>query len=115
MNIEAHIIKWLDSLDLGFQVYGDVPTQHTEEFVLVKRIGGRRDNVVIDRPRIALQLWAKSNIRCAELAYKVDEYIADLALDSRISKAIRTELYSLEPSDSGHARYQVEIDLVCMT
>jgi len=115
MNIEAHIIQWLNSLDLGCRAYADVPPEYPEEFVQVIRIGGQRDSVAIDRPRIALQLWAGSNERAAELAYQLDELvITGLRQDSRISKVSRTALYSYSGSDSGHARYQIELDIVCV-
>ena len=115
MNIEAHIVSWLNSLSLGIEAYKDVPATRPKEFAMVKRTGGQRDNVAIDRPSIALQIWAASNERAAELAYQVDELVEQLAHDSRISRASRTALYSYSVADSGHARYQIELDLVCVT
>jgi len=114
MNIEAHVMQWLNNLDLSYSAYVDMPAEVPEEFVVVKRIGGRRDSVVIDRPRIALQLWAASNARAAEIAYQIDELVTQLAQDSRISKVSRDVLYSYEAADSGHARYQIELDIVCV-
>jgi len=113
MNFEAHIVQWFNSLDLGLKAYADIPTDYPEEFVLIERIGGQRDNVTIDRPRIAVQLWAGSNERAAELAYQVDKLVIGLAQDNRISKVSRIALYSYSASDSGHARYQIELDAVC--
>ena len=115
MNIEAHIVSWLNSLNIDIEAYQDVPATEPEEFVMVKRMGGRRDNVAIDRPSIALQLWAASNERAAELAYQVDEHLGQLAQDNRISKVSRTALHTYAAADSGHARYQIELDLVCVT
>ena len=115
MNIEAHITKWLNSLNLSLEAYQDVPATRPEEFAVVKRTGGRRDNVAIDRPSIALQIWAASNERAAELAYQVDELIGQLTQDNRISKVSRTALHTYAAADSGHARYQIELDLVCVT
>jgi len=114
MNIEARIMQWLNSLDLDYKAYIDIPTEIPEEFAVVKRIGGRRDSAVIDRPRIALQLWAASNMRAAEIAYQVDELATQLVQDSRISKVSRDALYGYEVADSGHARYQIELDIVCV-
>jgi hypothetical protein len=113
MNIEAHITKWLGNLGLGADAYTDLPTPRPKEFITVKRIGGQRDNNVIDRPHIALQFWAVNNARAAELAYQVDKHIADLIQDGRISKVSRTTLGIFSAADSGHARYQIEINLVC--
>ena len=115
MNIEAHIITWLSSLSLGIEAYKDVPATRPKEFAVVRRIGGQRDNLAIDRPSVALQFWAANNARAAELAYQVDEFIEQLAHNNHISRVSRTALYSFSAADSGHARYQIELDLVCVT
>ncbi|MCL2379946.1 MAG: hypothetical protein FWC81_04095 [Coriobacteriia bacterium] len=114
MNVEAHITKWIDSLNLGLEAYTDVPAKRPAEFATVKRIGGQRDNIVIDRPRIVVQVWAASNERVAELAYQVDKHIAELTRNNRISKVSRVGMQGFSAADSGHARYQIEIDLVCL-
>jgi len=113
MNIEKLITTWLNGLNLGFRAHQDLPSNPPEELIIVKRIGGLRDSIVIDRPHIALNVWAASNERAAEMAYQIDKHVASLVEDRHISKVARASLGWFRSEDSTQERYQIVLTLVC--
>ena len=110
MNIETKIINYLNKN--GFQAYANVPANRPESFVTVERTGGGRDNVVIDRPTVAIQSWAPKRLGAAELAYAVQNIMADMVNEPNICKVSVGSIYNFPDPVSGVSRYQMIIDFV---
>lgn len=110
MNIEKVIIAYLAPLIPDVRVSGDVPNPRPEKLVTVERTGGEAANIVCDYPRLAIQCWASSRAKAAELAYKVDDLLLDID-DPSIPDISRSGLYNF-PDEAGNPRYQITYDII---
>ena len=110
MNIETKIIDYLKKK--GFQAYANVPSSRPASFVTVERTGGGFDSVIIDRPTVAVQMWAPSRLAASELAYAVRDNILKMNELVGISKVSLNALYNFPDADSGTNRYQAVFDFV---
>lgn len=115
MNIERALIKW-GNANLPYPTYLEVPGHRDSEFITLGRTSGSESAYgAIDRPIIAVQCWAKSLARAAEMAYEVDELILECVGDIRaVSTIERNSLYPL-PSPDGIPRYQMVYDLTTIS
>lgn len=110
IDIEAKLIEWLNKR-LDVAAYADVPASRPEQFITVERTGGGRDNVIIDRPTVAIQCWSTSRASAADLAYVVDDALPEFTQEPGINKARRTTIYNF-PDEKGNPRYQLVCELV---
>lgn len=110
MNIETKIIEYLT--EKGHKAYANVPRKRPETFVTVERTGGGFDSVIIDRPTVAVQMWAPSRLAASELAYAVRDNILKMNELVGISKVSLNALYNFPDADSGTNRYQAVFDFV---
>lgn len=108
MNIEATIISYLNGN--GFKAYADVPNPRPESFVTVERTGGTSDSVVLDRPTVAVQAWAKTRYEASELMLAVDDCMRNVVSEKNVTRCKRNSMYNYP--DSNQARYQAVYDLV---
>ena len=106
VDIEQAIINYLPNI-IGLDVVADVPEKKPDEFVSIERVGGNRDNVVIDRPTVAVQCWSISRKKAAELAYTVDDALQKITSVPNITSASRISLYNFPDPKSKKSRYQI--------
>lgn len=52
------VIDYLRTALPGTLVYSRVPESRPAEFIRVRRIGGQRRGLILDRPRIDIQCWS---------------------------------------------------------
>lgn len=64
----AVVCTLLDGSSLGVTIVRKIPSPRPAEFVLVRRTGGVRLNLVTDGAQIVLESWAGSSTRCHEIA-----------------------------------------------
>lgn len=110
-DVTADLVSWLPGT-LGVPAFARPPATRPERFATVERIGGGVE-LGVDRPSVALQLWAGSEAEASELAsaaaravleeYPARRHVRSVAVDS---------VYAFPDPDSGHARWQVVADLV---
>jgi hypothetical protein len=112
VNIEQIVIKRLDDI-LPVPVFADVPKNRPSSFVTVERTGGGFSDLIIDRPVLAVQCWAKTRSDAANLALTVrDALLAlpDVVLAIELLQV--TTLYNFPDLVSGNPRYQIIAELL---
>lgn len=111
MNIERTLIEWGES-HLPYPVCLGVQPDSEEEFVTVERVGGGDDaHGAIDRPTVAVQCWAATRERAAEMAYEVDARMQGLCSDvGGVTDVSRNSFYLFDGPD-GDPRYQMVYDM----
>lgn len=110
LNIESALVAFYK--ERGYRALTEVPDPRPEQFVSIERTGGASDSVVVDRPTIAVQCWAKTREDAARLAYEIDALIDELQTIPNITYAQRNALYNFPDLKGQHARYQIILDLV---
>lgn len=110
MNIESLIVKFLKE-KLTVPVSADIPAKRPPSFITLERTGGAiRAN--LDYPVIAIQCWAHSRLEASNLAYRTRSVVRGLAQDSGVVAVNVGGVYNWPDPDSGHARYQLIVELV---
>jgi hypothetical protein len=109
LNIEAALIAWL-GVRCEVPVSADVPAKRPPAFITVERTGGPRENVVVDRPAIAIQCWAETRDKALQLAYSIDAILLGFTGVAGVNKVIRGSLYNFP--DGKNPRYQIVVDFV---
>lgn len=110
VNVEQILIDYLIPLLPGVTIAADVPNPRPEKLVTIERTGGGADSIVLDRPALMVQCWAKSRVEASNLAYEVDALILDID-HADICKIDRTGLYNF-PDEKGNPRYQITYSAV---
>lgn len=111
-DIEQALIEWLPG-ELGVPCYAEEPADMPESFATIERTGGAT-SLGVDRPLIALQLWAPSRAEASALAA-----LARTALVMRswkvphICRCAVSSSYNFPDPDSRRARYQLDLELTC--
>lgn len=72
-------ITYLRSVLPGIHIDHLVPVPAPPQFVKVKRIGGARKHLILDRPRMDIQCWAASEGEAADLMMIVRPLILAMA------------------------------------
>lgn len=105
MNIEGHLIGWLNGRRLSAAACPHRPEHPPSRLVTVERTGGVSDGF-IDRPMVAVQSWAPTRCEAEELAREVDRAIMEGLADGReVTSCTRSGL-SYHPGEKGEPRYQ---------
>lgn len=109
MDVERVVAKRLmDST--GIRTVLEVPEERPEEFVSVEMTGGGGDRF-IRTASLAVQSWAQTRQRAAEISRLVEAAIPDLADEPNIFRAVATGSYRWPDPDSGQPRYQTNVEL----
>lgn len=110
MDAEAVAIKHLS--DMGWEAFADVPSERPDEFVVVERTGGRRRDVVIDEPMLAVQCWSTTRSRASKMALEVARDMEGLIEVPGVNMCRVDSIYNYPDLDSGTPRYQLTCELV---
>ena len=112
MDIESvAATRLMDSI--GIKADLEVPDPRPEEFISVEMTGGSGDRFV-RTASLAVQSWAKTRKRAAEIARLVEEAVPDIADEPNVFHAVANGTYRWPDPDSGHERYQTNVELtVC--
>lgn len=112
MDIERVAAKRLmDST--GIKAVLEVPNPRPDEFVSVEMTGGSGDRFV-RRASLAVQSWARTRPRAAEIARLVERAVPGIADEPNVFRAVANGSYRWPDPDSGHERYQTNVELtVC--
>lgn len=99
----------------GVNVYGRIPAGRATdfpEFIRVERIGGLRNTVVTDRPRLDIECWSDSEENAEALMVRARAYV--LAMAGRAPVYNVQEVSGpmwLPDSSSGQPRYSFAVEL----
>lgn len=111
LNVQAEVIAYLKSaLDVPVSVF--VPTARSRyakngitDFVTVHREGGSRQNRLVDRAGVGIEMWASTESKAAKLAEQVSDLILDLEYRKGFARVEEESLYSDADADSGSPRW----------
>ena len=116
MDAERTLVDYLNGLNLSAQAYYDVPSKRPESFIAVERTGGPLTDIVVERPLMDVQCWAKSRRDAALLAesvksaLRVIQYSVPDCFHASITSTFRdTDL------ESGTPRYHVVTEITFTT
>jgi hypothetical protein len=108
--VRVYLEARLPSLGFDVPVHISVPRQRPESFVTVQRLGGTRQNLVVDAATLSVDSWAKRSKAAEELSSAVRGLMHALSGTADLGIAVyRVEEFA-GPSNSpdsvsNHARY----------
>lgn len=109
MDIERFVAeKVMDTT--GFKTVLEVPEMRPDEFVSVERTGGP-ENRFSDSPTLAVQSWAKTRKRAAEMSKAVSNALKGLMAFDCVFAVDIEKTYRWPDPESGHERYQTVVNL----
>lgn len=112
MDAEREVVDWLNSRDLGAVAYYDVPSDRPDALFVVERTGGASDGLVMERPMVDVQCWAKRRRDAALMAEAAKSALRDMALEHpRFFHANIASTYRDRDMDTGAPRYHVVCEL----
>lgn len=109
-------VEYLRSALADITVYATVPanTQPADEFVRVERLGGLRNSLITDRPRISIECWSDTQAHAAALMSRVRAYAHAMGGVRGETVVYRVSEVSgpmwLPDAASGHPRYAFAIE-----
>ena len=110
--IETTVIAYLESA-VALPVYAERPENPDAEYVLIERTGGNRRNC-INRATIAVQSYADSLYRAAEINMQIEKAMRDLDSVVNISSCDLNSSYNFTDTESKKYRYQAVFDIIYM-
>lgn len=114
-NVEKEVINWLETL-LGdsWPVFGDQPKDRPQGYVLVDRTGGPRENMVLDRAEILIEVYHKnSRVTASDKANEIADAIVGLLDRENITHAVVNSVVNLDDVIAQYSRYQIYCDIYC--
>lgn len=78
LNVQADLRARLENFLKPINVYTHVPEKRPQEFVVVKREGGRKLDALRDRPGVSILMWAPSEAKAYALAERVSSFMMQL-------------------------------------
>ena len=109
MDVERMAAKRLMDAT-GIKVLLDVPADRPEEFATVELTGGSGDRFM-RRAVLAVQSWAATRRRAAEMAMAVEAAVPSLMDEQNVFRAVANGSYRWPDPDSGQPRYQTTVEL----
>ena len=95
----------------GIKAVLEVPEERPDEFISVEMTGGTGDRF-IRRASLAVQSWAQTRQRAAEISRLVEAAVSGIAdAEQNVFRAVATGSYRWPDPDSGQARYQTNVEL----
>lgn len=94
----------------GVKAVLEVQKHRPAEFISVEMTGGSGDRF-IRTASLAVQSWARTRKRAAEIASLVEAAVQDIADEPNVFRAVASGTYRWPDPDSGHERYQTNVEL----
>lgn len=117
-DAEEIVIAWLNTiLGSGWSASGQKPKTPSEKYVLVDRVGGPREAMVLDRASLLIEVYHKDSRKTAkdkanEIADRVIE-LAAFAENITLRKDAVNSVVHVPDLITQYERYQVYIDINC--
>lgn len=117
-DAEEIVIAWLNTiLGSGWSASGQKPKTPGEKYVLVDRVGGPREAMVLDRASLLIEVYHKDSRKTAkdkanEIADRVIE-LAAFAENITLRKDAVNSVVHVPDLITQYERYQVYIDINC--
>lgn len=110
--IEEVVIGYLGSA-LDIPVFAERPEKPPAEYLIMERTGGGKTNH-ISRATMAVQSYADSMLRAAQINRSVEKAMEDLPETVNISKCELNSSYNYTDTESRKYRYQAVFDIIYM-
>ena len=112
MDIERTVAKRLMA-ETGVKAVLEVPAKRPEEFISVELTGSTGSRFT-QRRTLAVQSWAKTRRRAAEISGLVEQAVPALEDEPEVFSPVATATYRFPDPDSEQERYQTTVELtVC--
>ncbi len=112
LNVQGDLRERLAAYLDPIPVKVNVPADRPETFVVVTRLGGKRENKLIDSPAISVYCYAPTEQKAWELADKVADFIDELAFADGYASVVQEAMYSdidlLTRSPRWYLRYTIK-------
>lgn len=110
MDVERVAAQMLKKA-LKVPVYLEVPEDRPDEFVTVELTGSSNEGGFVLLASLAVQSWAATRRRAAEIARAVASAVPSIADEPNVFKAECDGWYRWPDPDSGSPRYQTNVEL----
>lgn len=110
MDVERVVARRLMGAT-GIKAVLEVPEDRPAEFISVEMTGGTREKLCIQHASLAVQSWAQTRQRAAEIARLVEQAAPGLTEEPNVFRAVANGTYRWPDPDSGQARYQTNVEL----
>lgn len=113
MDVERVVAKRLMDAT-GIQAVVEIPAERPDEFVSVEMTGGS-GSMFLKTATLAVQSWAQTRRRAAEIARAVEPAVPGIAEDEpNVFRSVANGTYRWPDPDSGQPRYQTTVEItVC--
>lgn len=95
---------------VGIQAVLEIPEKRPEEFISVELLGGSGGRFRRE-VSLAVQSWAATRKRAAEIAQAVEDAVPSLADEPNIFTAVADGTYRWPDPESHQERYQTNVEL----
>lgn len=108
------VVDYLRPRLAAVPVYSKVPEARPETFITVRRVGGQRRSLILDRPRVDIHCWADSEEASEDLMKLARAYV--LAMSGKRSNTTVYDVaevggpMSLPDDVSGQPRYAFAVE-----
>ena len=109
MDVERTVAQRLMDAT-GIKAVLEVPDERPDEFISVQLLGGEGDRFVKEH-RLAVQSWAQTRRRAAEIARMVEQAATSLIEEPNIFGAVANGTYRWPDPDSRQPRYQTNLEV----
>lgn len=109
MDIERTVAERL-AASTGIRAFLEVPGERPDEFLTVEMTGGSGDRF-IRGASLAVQSWAKTRRRAAEVSRLVVAAVPGLVEEPNIFRAAANGSYRWPDPDSRQHRYQTNVEI----
>lgn len=114
IDVEAAVVAWLNTiLGAGWAAHGDKPDPAPEKYVLVDRTGGPRENMVLDKAEILIEVYHKTSRSAAKTkALDIADRVIELvSYSDNITRAKVNSTTNLDDLLGQYHRYQIYVDV----
>lgn len=94
MNVQARVRSALAAALPGVEVRVSVPDPRPPTLVVVRREGGRRENGLVDRAGVGVDVWARTEADASELAMRVSDAMLGLSFADGFARVEEESLRS---------------------
>ena len=110
MDVERAVAQRLMDAT-GITAVLEVPEERPDEFISVEMTGGTGDRF-IRGASLAVQSWAQTRRRAAEIARMVEQAVPAIPdAEQNVVRAVATGSYRRPDPESGQPRYQTNVEL----
>lgn len=113
-SVEAIVVAWLNDVLADYKASTNVPKSLPSKFVLVRRTGGGRQDLVGDAAEIRIEVYDKnSQVDCSTIAnYIADHIETGIPAEVEDVTAVKVNsIISLDDKEKQYYRYQIFLDI----